>query len=236
MPEGDRRRRGVAAQRGTIPYVRIDSSHDAPRSAFSNTPYRAAATRAALVESRPAIPGCACRCRSRSTTSTCGCLPKTTATRSSIAATAMRRPARYWREHISRRHSIGRPIRRIVATHCHPDHLGNAAWLAERFGCPVAMTHGEFLTAHAIVGRAAQRFARRSICALSAATAWPPNTSRALDARGNQYRRGVPEAPASFDRLSDGDTIRTAGGSWRSSKAMAIRRSMRRLRRAQGGC
>ena len=28
----------------------------------------------------------------------------------------------------------GAAIERVVATHCHPDHLGNAAWLAERFG------------------------------------------------------------------------------------------------------
>src|SRR5512135_3243506 len=34
-----------------------------------------------------------------------------------------------------------RPILRILATHCHPDHVGNAAWLATRFGAPVAMTH-----------------------------------------------------------------------------------------------
>src|SRR5438132_2458061 len=33
----------------------------------------------------------------------------------------------------------GRPIKRIIATHCHPDHVGNAAWLGERFGCLVAM-------------------------------------------------------------------------------------------------
>ena len=28
----------------------------------------------------------------------------------------------------------GQRIRRIVATHCHPDHVGNAAWLSARFG------------------------------------------------------------------------------------------------------
>ena len=44
------------------------------------------------------------------------------------------------------------PIRRIVATHYHPDHVGNAAWLSRRFDAPVAMTHAEYLTAHAVAG------------------------------------------------------------------------------------
>ena len=30
------------------------------------------------------------------------------------------------------------PIRRIIATHCHPDHVGNAEWLSSRFGVAVA--------------------------------------------------------------------------------------------------
>src|SRR5215813_13872249 len=28
----------------------------------------------------------------------------------------------------------GRPITRVVVTHFHPDHMGNAAWLTERWG------------------------------------------------------------------------------------------------------
>ena len=48
-----------------------------------------------------------------------------------------------------------RPLSHIVATHCHPDHLGNAAWLAAHFGCDIAMTQGEYLAAHALIdGRA----------------------------------------------------------------------------------
>src|SRR5437762_13315906 len=42
----------------------------------------------------------------------------------------------------------GRPLARVVATHYHPDHLGNAAWLTERFKCPLVMPQAEFLTAH----------------------------------------------------------------------------------------
>jgi glyoxylase-like metal-dependent hydrolase (beta-lactamase superfamily II) len=106
------------------------------------------------------------------------------------------------------------PIRRIIVTHCHPDHVGNAAWLAARFGVPVAMTHAEFLSAHALAARhsgyavdATIRFFRQH--GLAAAEL------AALEKRGNAYVRGVPELPETFDRLLDGDTRRAGGTSWR---------------------
>ena len=36
----------------------------------------------------------------------------------------------------------GRPVKNIVVTHYHPDHVGSAAWLVERTGAPMWMTHG----------------------------------------------------------------------------------------------
>ncbi|MGC7403085.1 MBL fold metallo-hydrolase [Pandoraea pneumonica] len=38
---------------------------------------------------------------------------------------------------------LKRPITRIIVTHCHPDHLGQAAWLAQTFDVPVDITQGE---------------------------------------------------------------------------------------------
>ena len=58
-----------------------------------------------------------------------------------------------------------RPIVEIIATHYHPDHLGNAAWLAERFGAPIAMTAAEYLTGHAVHGQTAG-YAVTDTCAL----------------------------------------------------------------------
>src|SRR6202162_1848547 len=37
----------------------------------------------------------------------------------------------------------GKPIGHVIATHYHPDHLGNAAWLAARWACAVAMPQAE---------------------------------------------------------------------------------------------
>ncbi len=108
---------------------------------------------------------------------------------------------------------LNRPIRRIIATHCHPDHVGNAAWLSARFGAPVAMTFAEFLAAHAMRAQHSgygtaptiDLFRRHGMAA---------EHLGALEHRGNQYARGVPELPATFDRLLAGDTRRAGGTDW----------------------
>jgi glyoxylase-like metal-dependent hydrolase (beta-lactamase superfamily II) len=104
------------------------------------------------------------------------------------------------------------PIRRIVATHCHPDHLGNAAWLAAHFGCTVAMSQAEFLAAHAMIGQQAS-FGQADVRALFARHGMSAEHLAALEARGNAYHRGVPEAPHAFARLIGGDDV--ALGRWR---------------------
>jgi glyoxylase-like metal-dependent hydrolase (beta-lactamase superfamily II) len=41
----------------------------------------------------------------------------------------------------------GKPIVRVICTHLHPDHIGLAGWLCERFDCDVWMTRSEYLNA-----------------------------------------------------------------------------------------
>jgi glyoxylase-like metal-dependent hydrolase (beta-lactamase superfamily II) len=41
----------------------------------------------------------------------------------------------------------GRRLSRIIATHFHPDHIGLAGWLCERFGLQLAMSQTEYLMA-----------------------------------------------------------------------------------------
>lgn len=107
-----------------------------------------------------------------------------------------------------------RRISRLIITHCHPDHIGLAAWLAERDGAPVWMTQGEYLGAHALLAQLPgysvadmlTHFQRHGLDETRCA---------ALEARGNAYRKGVPTLPSAYHRLFDGDTVTIDGHEWR---------------------
>ena len=45
-----------------------------------------------------------------------------------------------------------KPVHRVICTHMHPDHIGLAGWLCERFDCDLYMTQAEFLTGSLIMG------------------------------------------------------------------------------------
>ncbi|MEN3110694.1 MBL fold metallo-hydrolase [Uliginosibacterium paludis] len=109
--------------------------------------------------------------------------------------------------------ALGRPLSRIIATHYHPDHLGNAQWLAAQTGAAIHMSFGEYLLAHALHSQSAgydmasfhEHFRRHGLDSERLAR---------MEARGNIYRRGVPELPAQFVRLLEGDRLRIGGRNW----------------------
>src|SRR5262249_29134709 len=46
----------------------------------------------------------------------------------------------------------GRPVTRVIVTHHHPDHIGLASWLAERWQVPLWATEREWLFARMLTG------------------------------------------------------------------------------------
>ncbi len=118
-------------------------------------------------------------------------------------------------DHIIEQHLEGMPITRIIVTHDHPDHIGCAGTLAQRFGCEVWMSYAEFLAAHLVwhdLGgwEKAQMSHYFTLAGLD---------SRAIEAyakRGNTYLAGVPVLPNTYQRILHGDRIRIGGQDWRA--------------------
>ncbi len=106
------------------------------------------------------------------------------------------------------------PLARQIVTHFHPDHLGLAAWLEQETGAPLWMTQGEYATAqlvkHQIAGYGAP-----AMVEFFRAHGLGSQLASALEMRGNAYGRGVPEIPATFRRLFEGQEIAIGGHGWR---------------------
>ena len=109
----------------------------------------------------------------------------------------------------------GLPLLRVIVTHYHPDHMGNAAWLLERVAGPrqIWMTQGEFGAAHLVWNQCVNRM--DEYAALFARHGMPVDDAEVQGARGNIYRIGVPALPQQFRRLLSGDNVRIGKCDWR---------------------
>ena len=105
-------------------------------------------------------------------------------------------------------------LTRVLVTHFHPDHFGNAGWLTQRFGAPLWMTETEFLTAHAQYETMAG-FGADATAALFSEHGLDAQRVSGVSGRGNSYRKVVAEPPTRFVRMMDGDEIRIGGNDWR---------------------
>jgi glyoxylase-like metal-dependent hydrolase (beta-lactamase superfamily II) len=108
----------------------------------------------------------------------------------------------------------GRPVRRVICTHHHPDHVGLAGWMAGRWGAELWATRTEWLEARACASAglaeqeaAATRFYR--------SLGVPEAELPALAACFHAYPENVSTPPATFRRIRDGEVLTAGGRDWK---------------------
>lgn len=115
----------------------------------------------------------------------------------------------------------GLPVLRVLVTHMHPDHVGLAHWLCERWRAPLWMSMTDYAiaclwsdpsTSQGMAGpngaAAAEHFARHGLR--------DPDAQEKIRQRAGYYPNLVPDMPRQFTRMMDGDVISIGGRDWRA--------------------
>ncbi|MCW7537250.1 MBL fold metallo-hydrolase [Aquabacterium sp. A7-Y] len=109
----------------------------------------------------------------------------------------------------------GLPVLRVIVTHMHPDHIGLAHWLTERWNCRLWISatdyNGARIASQSTTGyggeAAARFFASHGLT--------DPDSVEKVRARSNYYANMVPQVPTQYRRLIDGLELSIGGFAWR---------------------
>ena len=112
-------------------------------------------------------------------------------------------------------HLHGLPIKRVIATHLHSDHTGNAGWICKKWDCELWMSRADFYMCKVMaadgpsdVPEDAIRFYRRA-----------GFTEDRLDRyreRFGQFGANIAQLPAGYERIKEGQYIDIGGREWRA--------------------
>jgi glyoxylase-like metal-dependent hydrolase (beta-lactamase superfamily II) len=109
----------------------------------------------------------------------------------------------------------GLPIIRVIVTHMHPDHVGLAHWLCQRWNVMLWMSGTDYNVVRMACSpdsgfdglESAQFFAKHGLV--------DPISQEKLRARSNYFTSLVPDVPRSYRRMMDGDVIQIGQNQWR---------------------
>ena len=109
----------------------------------------------------------------------------------------------------------GLPVLRVIVTHMHPDHIGLAWWLCERWNAPLWISATDYNAARNSA-RSTTGFGGSGAADFFAAHGLnDPDALAKVRGRTSYYPGMVPEVPPRFCRMMDGDTVRIGGRDWR---------------------
>lgn len=118
-----------------------------------------------------------------------------------------------WRRLLESRVTQAKPLRRVIVTHMHPDHVGSAGWLCHKYGAELWMSRLEYITCRMLVSDTGRPAPEAGISFYRRA-GWSDSALGYYKTRFGGFGRGVSPMPDAFKRLSDGDALRLAGQAW----------------------
>ena len=117
-------------------------------------------------------------------------------------------------EQVFEHHLDGLPVLRVIVTHMHPDHIGNAHWLTERWGCRLWISATDWYAAR-LASQSTTGFGGDDAAAFFGEHGLvDPEAVAKVRGRGGYYASMVPQVPRRFRRLMDGLVVRIGDHDW----------------------
>lgn len=108
----------------------------------------------------------------------------------------------------------GKPVSRVILTHHHPDHVGMAGWLMQRFGAELVTTRTAWLMARMLILDEEERPTEAALRHWRRAGMDPAIYEARKNDRPYNFADVCAPLPVGYTRLKQGDTFRAAGRSW----------------------
>ncbi len=106
-----------------------------------------------------------------------------------------------------------KPVTRVISTHMHPDHCGMAGWLVNRFDTRLWMSRLEYLTCRLMAADTGHEAPIDGVRFYKAA-GWDDEAIETYKARFGGFGEAIYAMPASYRRISDGDTFNIGEHEW----------------------
>jgi glyoxylase-like metal-dependent hydrolase (beta-lactamase superfamily II) len=106
-----------------------------------------------------------------------------------------------------------RPVKRVIVTHLHPDHVGLAGWLTQRFGVSLWMTRTDYLLCRTLVADTGREAPEESVRFYRAA-GFAESAIEEYKARFGFFGRGVYRLPQAYRRMQEGERIEIGERLW----------------------
>ncbi|NKD85615.1 MBL fold metallo-hydrolase [Haematospirillum jordaniae] len=107
----------------------------------------------------------------------------------------------------------GKAVRQLLCTHFHPDHMGLAGWLCQRFNAPLTTTLSEWAMGVILSCDTSEAFSENQANFYRRAGLNPEKIHR-VEKRGNTLSRRVSTVPKRFNRIRHGDTLMIGSYAW----------------------
>ncbi len=108
----------------------------------------------------------------------------------------------------------GKPVNRVVVTHHHPDHVGNAGWFQSEHGADLMMTRTAWLFARMLTLDVQENWPQETLNYYRSAGMDKEVLAERMAERPFNFADMVYPMPLGFTRVKQGDVVRMGGRDW----------------------